>query len=201
METCLKKFRLLLPARSHFGPRRRVPLPGRRKKLRHVLLSRSSRALPGSQPRGRVRHALLQAARCREGALSLRRARPPRSRLSEGRGRRGDAGARGKRRLAAAWSFLFFSSSEEEARPDSHPEVRSAPLRPPLPFPDLDCDPARATRGRGRRRERTGPAGLDRLLRARQQQRRRSSLLLRPRGPDALRLRVRARLPPSRGRG
>lgn len=192
METCLKKFRLLLPARGHFGSRRRVPLPSREK-----LHFRSSRALPDSQPRGRLRHALLQAARRREGTLSLCRARPPRSRLSEGRRRRGDAGARGKRRAATAGSFLFFFFSSEEARSDRHREVRAAPLRPPRPFPDLDRDPPGAARGkgRGRRRERTRPAGLDRRLREL------CSLLFRPRGPDALRLRVRARLPPSRGRG
>ena len=184
-----------MPARSHFGPRRRVPLPSREKFNPFFF---SSASLPDSQPRGRFRHALLQAARRRKGPVPLRRARPPRGRRAQGGRHRRDAGARGQGRAAAAaalfsscsWSFCCYLP--EEDRPDRHSGLRAAPLRPPRSVADLDRYPAGA-----RRVFFFFFVVVVFLFSSEQQQR---PFRLRPLGPDALRLRVRPRLSPARGR-
>ena len=172
----INSFRLLLPARGRFGPCPLFPLPGREKCFSRL----SSSASPSRQPGRWIGHLILQAESRGEGPCTLRRAGPPRSRLAQSRDHSLDASARGQRRAFFSWFALLFLS---ETGPNRHGELRAAPLRPPVPLPDLERDPTSATR-RNRKK-----LDLDLFFRER-------SFLFRPFCADALRLGVRLSLPP-----
>lgn len=172
-------FRLLLPPRGRLGPCRRVPVP-----RREFQLFFSSSSLSDRQLRSGIGHSVLQAARSGPGPFPVRRAGPPGGRLSKSGDHLVDARARGQSLAPSRRSLLF------EDRPHSHLKIRAAPLRPPLRFADLDGDPAGA---RGRIVVDVAAVLVEE-----------SSLVvevcLRRLGPDALHLRVCARLSAPLGR-